>query len=249
MKPLELAGQRQIAIKDERGKPHRFTLAQVTRERWVKYYKSIVHTNERKGDKVFPVDDFRTAMTGLAMDVLLSADGYKLPAGVEKITELPDWKAKIPAGHRFALGQMLTRVSVIAPTDEEDDFGFQTIGLEATWNCDADGNMLLHTPLLHHFGTPSFEHEHRYRRDSARMAVVGGGRTGKTIYYPAEETLMEIYDELIMSVEGYTINGQPVQDPAQDMDASHKFVAAQELFREPPPVKAEAKPEEAAEAA
>jgi hypothetical protein len=104
--------------------------------------------------------------------------------------------------------------------------------------------MPMHRPLVHHFANPSFEQERRYRLQSARFAVVGGSKGGKTIYYGAEKTLVEIYDELIQSVEGYTWNGEPVTVPQQCMDTSHKVLAALQLFKSPP-----AEPEEAVEAA
>jgi hypothetical protein len=96
-------------------------------------------------------------------------------------------------------------------------------------------------PLVHRFSTPQFKHEQRYMREQSRSKVVGGSRTGKTIWTGVQRVLVEIYDELVLSVSGYTLNGDPL-GPAQitqHMDAYHKVVAAQQLFRMPPQPDAE----------
>ncbi len=44
---------------------------------------------------------------------------------------------------------------------------------------------------------------------------------------------MKLYDELIESVEGYSVAGQPLTDVEaikQEMDGAHKAAAALELF-------------------
>jgi hypothetical protein len=210
---------------------------------WMKYYSSVVNTAETRDGKRFPHFDYRTALRDMAMDALISAEGYKLPPGVNSVTEVPAWKANIPPGHRMALGEMLGACTVVEGGDEAD-FGFDDVTLQTYWNCDANGAMLMHRPLVHHFANPSFDQERRYRLQSARFAVVGGSKGGKTIYYGAEKVLVEIYDELIQSVEGYTWNGEPVTVPQECMDTSHKVLAALQLFKSPP-----AEPEEEAEAA
>jgi hypothetical protein len=244
MQALELAGERQIAIKD-RSNLYRFTLAPITREMWLQYFDGIVSTSENRNREQLNTFDVNSSLLALVHDALTGAEGYKSPAE-GKISDLAGWKELLPFSHRLAIGQILALVVPLADAgdDEAIALGFDSVQLSAPWNCDVNGVMLLHQPLVHHFGTPSFEHERRYLRDQAKSKVIGGSRTGKTAYMGTQRALVEIYDELIQSVEGYTINGQPVEDPAQWMDTYHKVVAAAQLFKAPP-----AEPEEAVEAA
>jgi hypothetical protein len=57
--------------------------------------------------------------------------------------------------------------------------------------------------------------------------------------------LAKLYDELIVSVDGYTVSGRPLSgrdEIAHEMDAFHKVIAAREIFDT-------RMPQEAAEAA
>ena len=55
--------------------------------------------------------------------------------------------------------------------------------------------------------------------------------------------LCELYDELILSVDGYSWKGDPLADPKSLMDLHHKFTAAQELFAPSSTVSTEAEAE------
>jgi hypothetical protein len=246
MQPLELAGERHIAIKD-RNHFYRFTLAPIGREMWMKYFDSIVSTSENRNREQLNTFDTSTPLLALVSEALLSADGYKMQ---EPISAIPNWKAQLPIGHRLAIGQVLTRVSPVdaGSDDEAVALGSESVVLESLWNSDANGAMMLHRPLVHHFATPSFEDERRYLRDQSRSKVVGGSRTGKTVWTGVQRALVEIYDGLIQSVEGYSVNGASLAGATKEiptyMDTYHKVVAAQQLFKAPP-----ADPAEEAEAA
>jgi len=237
MQPLELAGERHIAIKD-RGKLYRFTLSPITRELWMKYFDGIVSTSENRGDEQINVLDAGSPLLALVNEALIGAGGYKLPEGTGQINEIADWKAKLPFAHRLAVGQVLTRVAQSARFEDDEEAmmpGIDSVRLEALWNCDLNGVMALYRPLVHNFQTPQFEHERRYMRDQARSKVVGGSRTGKTVWMGVQRTLAEIYDELIESVEGYTFDGSRLGHPniTRCMDTYHKVVAARQLFSAP----------------
>ena len=48
--------------------------------------------------------------------------------------------------------------------------------------------------------------------------------------------LVDFYDQLIASVEGYTLRGQPLASADQiraEMDAAHKVIAVEQLFAAP----------------
>jgi hypothetical protein len=262
MQPLELAGERHIAIKD-RGHLYSFTLAPIAPQMWMKYFDSIVSTSENRNREQLNTFDTSTPLLALVSEALLSAEGYKIPdtplvgGGSGPISEIPNWKSQLPIGHRLAIGQMLTRVSPVdaGSDDEAVALGSESVVLESLWNSDANGAMMLHRPLVHHFATPSFEDERRYLRDQSRSKVIGGSRTGKTVWTGVQRALVEIYDELIQSVEGYTVNGSTLvqvngkiagatKEIPVYMDTYHKVVAAQQLFKAPP-----ADPTEEAEAA
>ncbi|MGC2108232.1 MAG: hypothetical protein WA655_01865 [Candidatus Korobacteraceae bacterium] len=243
MQSLELAGERRIAIKDH-GKLLRFTLQPITREMWLKYFDAIVSTSENRGREQLNTFDAASPLLAMVAGSLSDASGYKLPEGVKQLSDIPDWKAKLPFSHRTAIGQVLTNVTTAADADgEEAVIGLDSVGLEALWNCDDNGVMFLHWPLVHRFSTPSFEHERRYMRDQSRSKVIGGSRTGKTVWMGMQHTLIDLYDKLVTSVDGYTANGNALGSRAkivQYMDAYHKVVAAQQLFRAP----AQLEPEE-----
>jgi hypothetical protein len=81
---------------------------------------------------------------------------------------------------------------------------------------------------------PTVEQQRRYSRDMSRSQVIGGSRAGKTRWLGAQATLVDLYDELILSVEGYVANGEPVCDDREmiiaSMDTYHKVAAAEALF-------------------
>ncbi|MGB8887116.1 MAG: hypothetical protein WCC87_10365 [Candidatus Korobacteraceae bacterium] len=246
MQALELAGDRRIAIKD-RGRLFRFTLAPIGREMWLKYFDSIVSTSENRGREQHNTFDTTSPLLAMVGEAITDASGYKLPEGAAKLADVADWKAKLPFSHRAAVGSVLTNVGAMADDGgEEGVIGLDTVSLEALWSCDDNGVMFLHRPLVHRFTTPSFEHERRYMRDQSRSKVIGGSRTGKTVWTGVQRTLVEIYDELVVSVSGYALNSSPLGPGqiTQYMDTYHKVVAAQQLFRAP----AQVEPAEESEA-
>jgi len=130
--------------------------------------------------------------------------------------------------------------------------GFEVIRLDALWS-NSEGGTDKVVGLKHAFGTPTVEQQRRYNRDMSRSQVVGGSRTGKTRWLGAQPTLVELYDELITAVDGYSVNGQVLDFDNPDreaiirnMDTFHKVVAAEALFTPVQPVFDEQKKKEAA---
>ena len=62
--------------------------------------------------------------------------------------------------------------------------------------------------------------------------MVGGSRNGKTQWLGAQATLADLYDELIVSVEGYTVDGAAPdrEGIVEFMDTYHKVAAVDVLF-------------------
>jgi hypothetical protein len=90
--------------------------------------------------------------------------------------------------------------------------------------------------LVHRFNPPTAEHKRKYNRAISQTRVIGDARSGTTVFQGRQRLLVEFYDQLIASVEGYALRGQPLASPEQiraEMDAVHKIVAVQQLFASP----------------
>jgi hypothetical protein len=229
---LDLASERHIAIRD-RAVLYRFLLKPVTGDRWLTYFQSIESSSETRGREQFNTIDAGSALLSLVEDLLISAWGYKTP-GDQTVSSLEGWKQKIPMGHRMAIGTVLTSA---APSTEDGEVvclgGDRSVEIESLWNADDKGNMERYPRLVHKFKEPSFDHERKYRRDSGRSKVIGGSRTGKTVWMGSQPTLIKIYDELIQGVEGYCYGDDDLSAPGhivQYMDAHHKVIATRQLF-------------------
>jgi hypothetical protein len=231
---INLAANREIALKDDRGKVYRFTLARITPTQWMKYFKAIVSTSEIKDREIVRSFDSSKARMDLVESALVSATGYRLPGDETDITQVMDWQRKIPASHRMTVGNVLLRAQVIDSDDVDTmEIGCESVRLQSVWGVSESGDMQQHRDLVHRFRTPTAEQAHRYMRDISRSKIIGGSRSGKTIDLNAQPTLAALYDELIDSVEGYEVNGQPLTGAdmiAREMDAYHKVVAAEQLF-------------------
>ncbi|MBN9614410.1 MAG: hypothetical protein BGO25_05550 [Acidobacteriales bacterium 59-55] len=229
---IDLKKPRIIVIED-RGHTYTLTLSQISRKQWLDYFAHIVSTSETQNGKRTDAYDSNGARLALATQALIDADGYKV-AGDGRVTDLDGWRELIPANHRLTAGIVLT--SVERPAAGDDDpitLGSEIVTLSAVWG--RDGNkMLKHTGLHHQLKSPSVEQQRRYSRDTSRSQIVGGSRSGKTRWLGAQATLAEIYDELIISVSGYTVNGEQLTDDRDaivaNMDMYHKVAAAEGLF-------------------
>lgn len=232
MNSIELTNQRLIAITD-RGRQYRFGIPTVTEKQWRQYFSEIVSTSEQKGKELINEFDSSRARVNLFDAVVETADGYSIEAG-KTVAELPDWKKKIPLPHKLAVANVLFNVQVVTADDGDAiALGVEEVTLQALWGCDDKGNMVRYSKLVHRFDTPSAEHQMRYSRALSRSKVVGGSRRGKTYWSGAQAELIEIYDELIVGVDGYTFKSCNLSDReiARNMDAYHKVVAAEQLFR------------------
>lgn len=235
---LELNTERVIVFED-RGKEYKLTCRRITDRDWEKYFAGIVVTSEQKGKERISVIDVTTPRVTLAESVLIKAEGYKV-SGDTELTSLPQWQKRIPLNHRQKLGETLGDVRssteegelVIYPEAEE-------AVIDAMWSyqpCTDDwiAGMWTFKGLKHFLKSPTDAQHKRYSAEASRSRVVGGSRSGKTIYGNASPLLAKLYDELVVSVDGYTFNGEQLSTPdviRREMDMLHKVMAAQELFR------------------
>lgn len=233
---LDLATPRTIALED-RG--HTFVLRcrRLTDADWIAFFSGATVTSENVDGKRVDVIDTDTPFIQLAERVLIDAAGYAVVGG-GKLTELPEWQSRVPLGHRRQVGYVLasTRPSA-APTN---DFVIypegEVVSLDATWSMAVEGEgptMLNFSGLKHVLRTPTEAQYRRFASENSRRVIVGGSRSGKTIYPGSRVALANLYDELVISVDGYCVNGEKLTTPERikaEMDMHHKVMAAQEVF-------------------
>lgn len=233
---LELNSQRIIVLVD-RGHEYRLGCRRITDADWLRYFAGIVVTSEQKGRERINVIDVTSPRLALAEDVLETAGGYKV-AGPTMLTDLPNWQTRIPLNHRQQLGETLADVR---PSQADSELTIHAEGeevlLDASWTAvegESGITMQRFVGLKHVLKTPMEEQHRRYSREASRSKVIGGSRNGKTVYQGAQPLLAKLYDELVLGVEGYSIDGLALTTKDQivrEMDMLHKVMAAQELFQ------------------
>lgn len=233
MAAIELAQPRVIPIPGK-GRTYSLTVGVIPKKAWLDYFDGIVSTSENSSRGVIDSYDSRSARVELAEKVLVGADGYGTSDG-SPVTSVEGWQKLIPMSHRIAVADTLVYVmhDQQAAEDEQLMLGQETVYLKARWGADDSGALQEYSGLVHRFKTPTGEHQRRYQRAISRSMIIGGARTAKTRWLGAQRELAELYDELIQSVDGYTVNGQTLTSPeaiVRDMDTYHKVAAAERLF-------------------
>jgi hypothetical protein len=232
---LPLDAPRMVELKD-RNQDFRLFFRPITAADWKKFFESVVVESETiNGNSVQSVE-WNAGLVELVMATLNKATGYKTRDGRELQEATEDWRNKIPIGHRLQAGNILQRV------EQQKDEGplvfdpeAETVTLKAMWGTEADG-MREYSGLVHRFKPATIEQQKRVFRARSQSIVVGGSRTGKTIYANRRDVLLGIYDENIVGVDGYSVRGDNFTDLDQvrlQMDASHKVMAAEALFALP----------------
>jgi hypothetical protein len=229
---LDLAAPRRIVFSDRQRK-FTVTCRRILKEDWLAYFGAIRVTSEHTPEGMANTSDYNSAALLLAERVITGCEGYTVAGGAD-LAQLPNWQARLPIAHRFQVGVTLADVHESAPSDAfEIQPEGDAISLDAVWGADDTGRMQQFTGLKHLFKTPTAAQHKRYNDAASRSVVVGGSRTGLTIYTGAHATLVDLYDELILSVDGYRVNYDLLEDRkaiAANMDTFHKFAAARALF-------------------
>ncbi|ABF42419.1 hypothetical protein Acid345_3418 [Candidatus Koribacter versatilis Ellin345] len=233
---IELTGNRLVSFKDK-GRAFTLEFRRLTNGDWMKYFGGISTESERDAKERIDRFDVRTPGAALVNEALIGAKGYKTRSG-EDLTTVANWQRAIPYGHRAIAAEALIDV---APSQSAAEIAFdpevQEVYLDARWGSVEPGTMQLYTGLLHRFGMVTVEHERRYNRAMSEARVVGGSRTGRTIYPGRHKLFAELYDDLVVGVAGYTVNGTAlVENKAlirEEMDTFHKVSAVACLFEKP----------------
>jgi len=237
--------QPRIIILNDRGRAYTLHCRRLKDADWLAYFDAIVIVSEQDGKSVIKTIDFASPRIPLAESVLVGAEGYKVDGGTN-LTDLTDWQRKIPLSHRQRLGDALSDVRASQPHPEAEFTIYpegEVVYLDATFGAikhvDEEGatrtTMVQLNGLKHTLQTPTEKQHKRFANENSRSIVIGGSRTGKTIYRASYPLLAALYDELVISVDGYSIDGQPLTTDREaivkHMDMLHKVMAAQQLFQ------------------
>lgn len=233
--PLDLA-ERAVCWRNGQGRARVHVFRRLLAQDWETYFSKITIENDLASQTV----DFNSAKVWLYARCILRVEGYRV-IGARTLMDLPNWKDRIPFGHRVDAVDLLTSVTRSARELEEIEPECETVLLDALWDgstagggcATPAGQMLSYSGLIHRFTPPSAEHLMRYSRETSRSLIVGGSAKGRTVRTIRQKVLLKFYDQLIVSVEGYGLNGRPLENReaiVREMDAGHKAAAVSQLF-------------------
>jgi hypothetical protein len=221
------AAERFVALKvGERRLIHRFRPPTV--DDWLEYERALRPTVVLADEEIETRVSQREASDELWRKRIAAVEGYA-PEPLQ-IVQL----GKVPLEHRVLAVSGLDRVQPAADQDVLGDSETVAVKLEAWWNGE------LYRRLVHRFKRPLVEHELRFqeaaeRRTLARTKIGGQKKPGQgtltTRALPQLPTLIALYDELIVGIDGYGQGAVPVLVANQLMDTPHKAAAVRELFR------------------
>lgn len=223
---LPLDGERRVTV--HQGK-HAYTyfFPRLTAEHWRKVFEQLTVSTEpdTRGNTRQRIDTLQAGVD-LVRSTVTKVTGYD-----GNIEDLPNWRSLLPSMHVRAVAADLQNVSV-DPGDDSKPVSLMgvEVSLSASWNVGDERRVF--SGLTHRFAAPTAEHERRYLRAMSETVVEPGGRT---IFPSRHLALLTIYDELIQSVDGYSVNGVPLGDResvVREMDRAHKVCAAGALFRQ-----------------
>jgi len=197
------------------------------------YYSAILIATQRSGQTSEDEIDVGTAEMKLYERAIVRVEGYFL-SDRRNLMELPNWKTRVPGGHRISATDMLMKVTKsVESGDGLLDPDYDVVSLDACWTERNEGQMDWYRGLLHRFTPPDISHWKKLNTYKTRSVAVGGSRSQRTIYPKLDGALGDLYDELIVSVDGYSFKGNALTDREtiiREMDRFHKVSAVSSLF-------------------
>ncbi len=148
--------------------------------------------------------------------------------------ELPDalpdsWRQRVPLLHKMAAIQLLAQVF---PSDagETELYRFDPDRIEVHLISARGGRE--HSGLVHTLQRPTIRQQKEFSRVVSTAFYVRGSRTEKSLLPSRLREMVRFYDELVVAVRGYSLNGAPAtrEDAIKWMDALHKQTAISALF-------------------
>ena len=159
--------------------------------------------NEAKGWAA--TNDEAFAAKALWDNVIMEVTGYKGSIGWQD----GDWKKKIPVSHKKIAVNFLQDVWVedFQHGDAKDDEGNAVFDLEAdsrTVVLAATADGFKYDRLVHILKVPTPEQEIRFERTRVHY-IRQSGESNRVISPPRLRKMAELYDEIILSVDGYGV--------------------------------------------
>jgi hypothetical protein len=240
---LMLDEPRVLALRD--GKiNYTFYFRRIAQADWLAYFNGMYVASRNDGAAQLNTTDIQTAGIELFESTVTRVVGYS-----RELTTAEDFRKVLPR-HSIPASWLL-RTVVISSVDDDKPLDCDSVEarVDAVWSQTTPGaEVTLWKGLLHRFMPPTLEQKKRFMRGGAINRVIGGARNGSTTVYSLKnKMLLELYDQLIQSVDGYGVAGRPLESVEQirrEMDGYHKVEAVAQLFNT-----MEAQPEAAAEAA
>jgi hypothetical protein len=231
---LPLDVPERIAVFKSNGKTYRHIFRRFTATDWEKFYAGVVVEFKKEKGGMAQVIDLESPSLTVYTRAILRVEGYQTRDG-RKPEELPAWPECVPQHHRLAAMGLIMNITHSEAGDESmlEAEGI-SVSIDAMWNEGEPGAMKQYRGLVHHFAMPTAEHRRRVLKAKNRAFVVGGSRNGTTVIPSGHPVLVKLYDELVESVEGYSINGRALSGKDQavrEMDAFHKAAVVARLFQ------------------
>lgn len=207
---------------------------------WYEYHKKRNFMGLSRGKDTF---EFSNVMQeeDLAFweSLIVRVEGYK--AGDSDLMVAINWKEKVPVQHKL---ESLTTFLAFAREEEpssalvtsEDGFD-----VDAETSCELKFSVIQNGEeyfVTHFFKTPETSDYVKFNRITSRLQLVRTKQKGvQEMRQPADiRPFVEMYDKLIVKVDGYTFDGVDVMDVADwktKIDSNHKKEAVRELFTSP----------------
>lgn len=224
----------------DKGHRYEYSFGRIGAPEWARCFSGMtVETEQKKNSKGEDerVQHFDLASSGvrLVRELVSEVKGYRV-SDDRSLMELPNWRDRLPLGHLQAVASMLQSVTESKDQVTFIDPDFDIVRLEATWSSFGSDKMAVFSGLTHFFTPMTVEHQARLMRARSQAIVVGGSRSGRTIYPTLNALYIDLYDQLVARVEGYSVAGTELNNVGMirsHMDAWHKVAALTVLTKAP----------------
>ncbi len=231
---LPLDAPERVAVFKSGGKSYRHIFRRFTAADWEKFYAGMVVEFKKEKGGMAQVIDLESPSLTVYSRAILRVEGYQTRDG-RAPQDLPTWPECVPQHHRLAAMGLIMNLTHTEPADESMlEAEGASVFVDAMWNEGEGGGMKIYYKLVHRFAMPSAEHRRRVLKAKNRAFVVGGSRNGTTVIPSGHPVLVKLFDELIESVEGYSVGGRALagrEGIAREMDAFHKAAVVARLFQ------------------
>ena|SRR2546425_5489820 len=227
---LPLDSPERVCCMQDRGPIYRHIFRRITPADWQGFFLNL-RMDAAHGDA--PIVGMEAASLRLYLDAIVRAEGCEMPDG-RKPEEQPGWPTCIPRGHRLLAVDLLLNVTSSAGKPVVTDAKGLSVYVDALWGeGDPPGSVKKYFGLIHRFRRPTAEHRQRLVDAGKASFMMAGAFHGKAVLFSSNATLVALYDELIETVDGYSVGGLPLGSREQivrEMDIPHKAVSVGQIF-------------------